>query len=207
MLHPNVELRKINDEMGYGVFATRPIPLGTITWALDPLDQILDGHAAEHLEDQYDGNLTRYTWVTADGYRILCWDFGRFMNHSCEANSYGPGGYQFEIAVRDIAAGEELTCDYATLNLEQPLVCHCGSVHCRGVIKPEDLEDIAPTCDILIRTACTRIHEVRQPLWHWVERQNKDIDHMLHNPDTIPSVMKHRWLLTQPTLTSRQMSS
>ena len=205
MLHPNIELRKINDEIGYGVFATKPIPLGTITWALDPLDQILDCHNTEHLEDQYNGDLMRYTWVTANGDRILCWDFGRFMNHSCEANSYGPGGYQFEIAVRDIAADEELTCDYATLNLEKPLVCQCGSPRCRGVINPDDLKDIAPTCDILIRTACTRIHEVTQPLWRWVESQNKEIDLMLRRPDSIPSVIKHRWLPAQPTITNRRM--
>ncbi|TFG63334.1 MAG: SET domain-containing protein-lysine N-methyltransferase [Nitrospirales bacterium] len=207
MLHRDTELRKIDDEIGYGVFATQPIPLGTITWALDPLDQILDLHAAEQLENQYDGILTRYTWVNGNGHRILCWDFGRFMNHSCEANSYGPGGYLFEIAVRDIAAGEELTCDYATLNLEQPLICQCGSSQCRGVVKSDDLENIATTCDVLIRTAFTRIREVKQPLWHWVETQKNEIDHMVHHPDSIPSIVKHRWLPAQPTIPSKSMSS
>jgi len=207
MLHPDTELRKINDEIGYGVFATQPIPLGTVTWALDPLDQILDLHAAEQLETSYGGNLVRYTWVTANGNRILCWDFGRFMNHSCEPNSYGPGGCQFEIAVRDIAAGEEITCDYATLNLEAPLVCQCGSPRCREVIKTDDLEDVASACDVLIRKAFTRVREVKQPLWHWVESQNAEIDRMLQRPDSIPSVLKHRWMPAPPVIARRRMGS
>jgi len=207
MLHPDTELRTINDEVGYGVFATQPIPLGTITWALDPLDQILTLHRVEQIENQYDGILTRFTWVNSNGHRILCWDFGRFMNHSCEANSFGPGGCHFEMAVRDIAPGEELTCDYATLNLEEPLVCQCGSSRCRGVVKPDDLEYVASTSDGLIRTAFTRVRQVKQPLWHWVESQNKEIDHMLHHPHSIPSVLKHRWLSAQTTKASKSIGS
>ncbi|MDR4495127.1 MAG: SET domain-containing protein [Nitrospirales bacterium] len=205
MLHPGTELRKINDEIGYGVFATQPIPRGTITWALDPLDQILDQHAAEQLEQPYGGNLMRYTWVNGNGHRILCWDFGRFMNHSCKANSYGPGGCQFEIAVCDIDAGEEITCDYATLNLENPLVCQCGSSRCRGVVTSDDLEGIAASCDELIRSAFARIREVKQPLWHWLESQNTKIDHMLLRPDSIPSVLKHRWRPASDAIASRNL--
>ncbi|MDA0740261.1 MAG: SET domain-containing protein-lysine N-methyltransferase [Nitrospirae bacterium] len=169
MLHPATELRKINDQVGYGIFATQSIPQGTITWALDPLDQIFDLTKTEQLDHQCRELLTKYTWVNTHGQRILCWDFGRFMNHNCEANSYGLGNCQFEIAIRHIAAGEELTSDYATINLEEPLVCQCGSSRCRGIITLEHLEDIAPNCDALIRSAFTRIHEVQQPLWHWIE--------------------------------------
>lgn len=32
MIHPDTELRFINPEIGYGVFATQFIPRGTITW-------------------------------------------------------------------------------------------------------------------------------------------------------------------------------
>ena len=207
MLHPNTELRKISDEVGYGIFATKPIPKGTITWALDPLDQILDLHAPEQFDHHYDGSLTRYSWITARGHRILCWDFGRYMNHSCEANSYGPGGAEFEIAIRDIAAGEEITCDYATLNLEEPLMCQCGSPRCRGIVKPEDLEDNAVACDILIKNAFMCIRDVPQPLWYWVENRHVDIDRMLCQPHTIPSVLMHRWMPVQSALTSPRLVS
>ena len=39
MVHPDTELRFVSPAIGWGVFATRDIPTGTITWALDVLDQ------------------------------------------------------------------------------------------------------------------------------------------------------------------------
>jgi hypothetical protein len=129
------------------------------------------------------------------------------MNHSCAANSYGPGGYQFEIAVRDIATDEEITCDYATLNLEEPLLCQCDSSQCRGVVKSDDLEEVASSRDVLIRSAFTRIREVKQPLWQWIASQNKEIDRMLFRPDSIPSIMKHRWLPAPPIIASSRTGS
>lgn len=39
MIHPHTELKHINNEVGYGVVATKFIPAGTITWVLDKLDQ------------------------------------------------------------------------------------------------------------------------------------------------------------------------
>lgn len=38
MIHPDTELRFINEKIGYGVVALKLIPRGTITWALDKLD-------------------------------------------------------------------------------------------------------------------------------------------------------------------------
>jgi hypothetical protein len=39
MLHPDTQLRYLNAEVGYGVFATAAIPRGTIVWVRDCLDQ------------------------------------------------------------------------------------------------------------------------------------------------------------------------
>jgi hypothetical protein len=39
MVHPHTELRFVSPQIGWGVFATRLIPRGTIVWALDSLDQ------------------------------------------------------------------------------------------------------------------------------------------------------------------------
>lgn len=61
------------------------------------------------------------------------------MNHSCDYNcALTP--FNFEIAVCDIAIGEQLTNDYAMLNLEadERLKCRCGSPSCRGLIGPAD---------------------------------------------------------------------
>ena len=40
MIHPSTELKYVSPEIGIGVVATEFIPKGTITWALDPLDQV-----------------------------------------------------------------------------------------------------------------------------------------------------------------------
>ena len=57
------------------------------------------------------------------------------VNHSCEPN-VGVGGNVLLVSMRDIAAGEELTLDYA-LFLTDPgfaMECHCGAVPCRGTV-------------------------------------------------------------------------
>src|SRR5437667_9311451 len=39
MIHPDTELRLVSERVGYGVFSTRLIPRGTITWTIDELDR------------------------------------------------------------------------------------------------------------------------------------------------------------------------
>ena len=50
MMHPSTELRYINQQIGFGVFATKFIPKGTIVWALDPFDQILQPNVLEEID-------------------------------------------------------------------------------------------------------------------------------------------------------------
>jgi uncharacterized protein len=55
------------------------------------------------------------------------------VNHSCEPN-VGIGGNMLVVAMRDIAAGEKLTIDYA-LFLGNPgfaMDCRCATAACRG---------------------------------------------------------------------------
>ena len=70
-------------------------------------------------------------------------DDGGF-NHSCEPN-VGIRGQIFFVAMRDIAAGEEISCDYAMVMHSSPdsdsyfsMPCHCGSPLCRGTIHEDD---------------------------------------------------------------------
>ena len=61
------------------------------------------------------------------------------VNHSCQPN-VGMGGNVLLVAMRDIAAGEELTIDYA-LFLGDPgfaMDCLCGTAACRGVVRGTD---------------------------------------------------------------------
>src|SRR5260370_5702734 len=61
-----------------------------------------------------------------------------FTNHSCDPNIAIQGQIVF-VAMRDIAAGEELTHDWATTDdAEYTLACRCGSPRCRGTITGKD---------------------------------------------------------------------
>jgi uncharacterized protein len=63
----------------------------------------------------------------------------RFGNHSCDANLGWSDAYTL-VARRDIAAGEELTSDYATSTVDSGFLlrCHCESTRCRGMISGDD---------------------------------------------------------------------
>jgi SET domain-containing protein len=61
-----------------------------------------------------------------------------FSNHSCDPN-IGVTGQIVFVALRDIAAGEELTHDWATTDDDDyELECRCGAAQCRGVITGQD---------------------------------------------------------------------
>lgn len=61
-----------------------------------------------------------------------------FLNHSCAPN-VGVRGNVLFVAMRPIAAGEELTIDYAMIDDEDyELTCRCGAAGCRGTISGRD---------------------------------------------------------------------
>ena len=61
-----------------------------------------------------------------------------FTNHSCDPNIAIQGQIVF-VAMRDIAAGEELTHDWATTDDgDYAMDCRCGSASCRGTITGKD---------------------------------------------------------------------
>ncbi|MCB0425649.1 MAG: SET domain-containing protein, partial [Mangrovimonas sp.] len=86
MIHPDTELSFISKEVGYGVVATKHIPAGTITWVLDKLDREFSPEHLETLEPVYQEILNTYTYRNNKGNYILCWDHGRYVNHSFNAN-------------------------------------------------------------------------------------------------------------------------
>ena len=60
------------------------------------------------------------------------------LNHSCTPN-LGIEGQIVFVALRDIAAGEELTFDYATGDDDDwTMDCRCGAPGCRGTITGQD---------------------------------------------------------------------
>jgi len=162
VIHPDTRLGSVDDDVGLGIFATRPLPRGTLVWVLDPFDHVLDAPAMAKLSASWRPIVERYAYVDANGDHILCWDAGRYMNHSCDANARGLGVLA-QIAVRDIAEGEEITCDYAECNVSLT-PCLCGSPRCRGEVTTSDLPRFAASWDQGIRDSIEAGRSLRQPL-------------------------------------------
>ncbi len=189
MVHPNSELRYINDQIGYGVVATRLIPRGTITWVGDVLDQVVTPAQIEQIAPTLRPLFEKYSWINGRGQSILCWDHARFINHSCEASCLS-AGFDFEIAVRDILPGEELTDDYGTLNLSEPFQCLCDSARCRDLVLPDDFLQYAPEWDRIVSSAFPLIPTVEQPLWPLVTDKSA-VEKVLSGAAPLPSCIVH----------------
>lgn len=168
MLHPDTVLRAVNDAIGVGVFATRRIPRGTITWARDSLDLALPHVEVEAMNEHRRSVVRRYAWRHGDHW-ILCWDHGRFINHDCDANCLGLHP-DFEIALRDIEAGEQLTDDYRSLGIfDDAFDCLCGSRMCTGHVAPADTPRLRAGWAARYTTAVADLGRVEQPLLSYVD--------------------------------------
>jgi hypothetical protein len=190
MIHPHTEIRFINEVIGHGVVATRPIPRGTITWVRDALDQVFTPEQVERMAPPYLPILDKYTFVDGNGDFVLCWDLARFINHSCDPSCLAPG-WDFEVAVRDIAPGEELTDDYGSLNVSASFVCHCGGSHCRREVKPNDFAALAARWDATVRGMFPLVGTVEQPLWDLL-REKDAVAAALAGRAEVPSCRVHR---------------
>jgi uncharacterized protein len=166
MIHPFTEIRFISPEKGYGVVAKQFIPKGTITWVQDKLDMVFDREKIEELGDSYAGIIDTYCFRDNQGNHILCWDNARFVNHSFNSNCLTTP-YNFEIAIRDIQIGEELTDDYGYLNITEPFegIPEDGFRH---VVYPDDLTRYHKIWDEKIADAMQYIQDVQQPLLNFL---------------------------------------
>jgi len=190
MIHPKTELKFINHEVGYGVIATEFIPAGTITWALDKLDREFSPLAFQELEPIYQNILDTYTFRNNNGNFVLCWDNGRFVNHSFNSNCLTTA-YDFELAIRDIHPGEELTDDYGYLNISQPFRGIDEGTK-RKIVYPNDLLKYYKTWDKKLLKVFKNIPLLDQPLkqlisnkiWDEIQdvsEQKKEMDSILKN--------------------------
>lgn len=117
---------------GKGVFATRPIATGEVILRTD------DSIAVER-DDPVLGKLIGSEPdpcdYLPDGTVILMQSPERYINHGCDPNVYihTLEKDRFILAMRDIAAGEELLFDYAIDVVGGDwLDCLCGAPNCRG---------------------------------------------------------------------------
>lgn len=111
---------------GIGVFAADAIRKCTPIWRFTPGFDVLLPADFEHGGD---GSFVEiYTQrCETSGMLLLCADNARFMNHSDDPNVHSAPPLsdpcKADLALRDIAAGEELTCDY---RLAEPLAAFNG---------------------------------------------------------------------------------
>jgi len=136
-----LERRWISPSMGYGVFTTRPFKKGEVV--LVDRGRILS--RGEYL--RLPPELQYLTYQVAEKQVLAPLDmmspsYEWYVNHSCEPNT-GYGGELRWVALRNIAAGEEITHDYATLWTSdiQPYEvapCLCGSKKCRSKFTADD---------------------------------------------------------------------
>jgi SET domain-containing protein len=107
------------------VFAVDPIPSGTEVWRFTPgLDLDLDPSVLDAQSPLARESLLHYGYIDLRLHRyILGCDEVRFFNHSDTPNvmpDFTLDRYGVYSAVRDIAAGEEITVNYEWVDGERP---------------------------------------------------------------------------------------
>ena len=187
MIHPDTEVRFIDDEKGYGLFATRFIPCGTITWSFDLLDREITPTEMACYNEPYSDILLTYSFRNKKGNYIFCWDNGRYINHSFNANCCQTP-YNFEIAIRDIKAGEEVTDDYGYLNIIEPFEAAAEGGD-RTVVYPDDLLRYADKWDKQIAASFPKIMNIPQPLRQVLQPETwKTVDEILQGKTKLQSI-------------------
>lgn len=124
---------------GTGVFAGKPFRKGEAVF-------VAHGELFYTLAEQPNpygyGEQDRTVQIGEDLFMGPTGDFDDFINHSCEPNIALIIPEQLEtwvsyVAIRDIAAGEEITWDYSTTMCgdDWEMECRCGSPNCRGLVR------------------------------------------------------------------------
>lgn len=114
-----------------GCYTTSPLLNGTrVVEYTGPLIDKDEG------DRRYEGKPITYLFGIGDGTRVIDGHgTAMFINHSCDANCETEeiDGHVWIMAIRDIAAGEELCYDYCLYDgEEEEAPCNCGAAKCRG---------------------------------------------------------------------------
>lgn len=189
MIHPDTEVRFISKEKGYGVVATKLIPKGTITWVQDDLDQVFTKEQIVNMNPFVKKHLDIYSFTNKNGEMVLCWDNGKFVNHSFKPSCFSTP-YDFEIAIRDIHPGEELTDDYGYLNVEKPFdAIDEGTI--RKTVYPDDILNFHEEWDALIKENAPKVLQVKQALINLIpEKTWAEFANAVQNPNQMRSILE-----------------
>ena len=192
MIHPKTELKLISKEIGYGVIAKEFIPAGTITWALDELDREFTPEQFHQMKPIYQNILDTYCYRNNKGNLVLCWDYGRYVNHSFKSNCLSTA-YDFEIAIRDIYPGEELTDDYGYLNVSEPFKGVDEGTD-RKTVYPDDLLNFHEMWDNQLLKNFPAITKVEQPLKQLISPKIwEEITQIIEGKKEMDSILKNHF--------------
>ena len=166
MLLPQI-IAKPSARHGLGLFATEPIPLGTVVWHPCARCPVYSPEQVAALGSSQRAQLDEYGYFLEDGSQILPCGLTFLANHCCDANVLDYG-LDFGIAVRDIAAGEEVTGDYRTFFSDPSwqVQCACGTPGCVGLINPVNAlpPGLADRWMATVTRAVSALRRVDQPL-------------------------------------------
>jgi len=116
-----------------GCYTTRPFKKGTRVCEYDG-PRFTKDEADERYQDRF---ITYLFSCGTDGQVIDGFGTAMFINHSCNPNceTEDIDDRIFVVAIRDIAAGEELTYEYNLFDSDdEDGDCHCGAARCRGTM-------------------------------------------------------------------------
>ena len=121
---------------GFGTVATEPIAAGEVVASFGGrccTRRQLDEYPAEQQSRSIQVEEDLFLVVEAQRQPA------DLINHSCDPNC-GMSGATIVLAMRDIAAGEAITYDYATSDGSDydEFECQCGSARCRGKVTGND---------------------------------------------------------------------
>ncbi len=108
---------------GFGLFTVAPVPVGTPVWRFEPeFDRAIPASVWKQFPASVQAHLRTYAYLRGeDRAYVKSGDFACFMNHS-DNPSTGVVGQAPDpvttVALRDLAADEELTCDYWAFDAE-----------------------------------------------------------------------------------------
>jgi uncharacterized protein len=144
MLSPSIEVRG-SETHGRGLFAAVAIPAGAFVWIKDAGEKYYSQAEIDAMTPVEQKNFYDYSYQvgpdqfygTPEG---SAGDDADYMNHSCDPNVWFEADGSMT-ARRDIAAGEEITYDYATSESRAnfALQCRCSSPLCRETIRGTDI--------------------------------------------------------------------
>ena len=126
------QLAEVATPKGRGVVAGRAIPRGALVLRFE--GPVFNKETCPEFSEALQVGVDAWMWSSGG--------LDDLVNHSCDPNLglwqvSGRPGHTYLLAIRDVAAGEELSFDYSTSMVDEPWDmegCLCGAAKCRGLV-------------------------------------------------------------------------